>query len=608
LICRFLATIMATIEEQIATVLDPTAASFRRRMAVADLIRSDTPQAWQALEQVLSDDDRYLRREVVSSLCRLRDARAADALLTALQDQDDTIRRDAIEGLAKIADARAIEPLQALAAEGSYSIREAARRTLDEFQRLGIGSPMESTAAAEPATPEPVPPEATADRSAPPEHALPPAALNESVPPAPVAAEVVQTEPPPSASVAPEPIPSPPTRPQPTSPSEIKPVEISLPERFDWQRAVRMRILLGDQVAELAPWYEQLTRQRQQLLAVEEQYQQAWMELGLVRADKEDDLSRCEASLQAARNELARLDQSATRVERERTLLMAESRSVWNQFLNAFHAERNEKTRESMVQTEENLRALREQIATVRQQVTRFEQQYDQLAQPVKQSQSRYEELTGQRDGAAQQVGETDDRIDRCFLDLLLSFPPDERESRLRQCGRLSRDPDFFDICSGPLMRALNELRSVRAKLETAEQQQRESVSAAQHSLEGLAETITAGFYVGNAPRKTTIRLQGSLRVSESHGLFEGYAGADGWAAGTGSCEADYTIEEIAWTPPDDLPGAVDRFADSWMESGQLAARHRHLAAMAEAGERTVAEFIRFLRSELERDFEEARS
>jgi hypothetical protein len=599
---------MATIEEQIATVLDPTAASFRRRMAVADLIRSDTPQAWQALEQVLSDDDRYLRREVVSSLCRLRDARAADPLLKALQDQDDTVRRDAIEGLAKIADARAIEPLQALAAEGSYSIREAARRTLDEFQRLGIGSPTESTAVAEPAAPEPVPPEAPGAKSAPPEHAPAPAALDEFVPPAPIAAEVVPPEPPPSASVAPEPVPAPPVRPQPTSRPEINPVESEIPDRFDWQRALRMRILLGDQVAGLAPWYEQLARQRRQLVELEQQYQQAWMELGLVRADKEDDLSRCEASLQAARHELARLEQSATRVERERTLLMAESRSVWNQFLNAFHAERNEKTRESMVQTEENLRALRDQIAAVRQQVTGFEQQYDQLAQPVKQSQSRYEQLTGQRDAAAQQVCETDDRIDRCFLDLLLSLPPDERESRLQQCGRLSRDPDFFELCSGPLMRALNELRSVKAKLQTAEQQQRQSVSAAQHSLEGLAETIAAGFHVGSAPRKTTIRLQGSLRVSESHGLFEGYTGADGWAAGTGSCEADYTIEEIVWTPPADLPGAVDRFTDSWMESGQLAARHRHLAAMAEAGERTIAEFIRFLRSELERDFQEARS
>jgi len=608
---------MATIEEQIAIVLDPSAASFRRRMAVADLIRADTPEAWQALEGALSDEDRYLRREIVSSLRRLRDARAAAPLLKALHDQDDTVRRDAIEGVAELAEPRAIEPLQALAAEGPYSIREAARRALDELQRRGIASSPQSAGDAEPAEQAPEPPRSSdanqplPDQPPPErvalEEAPPAAAPITTAPPAPIAAEVVSAEAGQSTTAAPEPSKAQPLRPQTTPRTEIRPVESAF-DRIHWQRAVRMQILLGDQVAEVVPWYEQLATQRRQLLDFEQQQQQALMELGLERADKEDDLSRCEASLQEARSELARLEQSATRVERERTLLMAESRSVWNQFMNAFHAERSEKARESMVQADENLRALREQIAAARQQVTGLERQHDHLAQPVRQAQSRYEELTGQRDAAALQVCETNDRIDAWFLDFLLSLSSDERQSRLQQCGRLSRDPEFFETCSGPLMRALSDLHSARARLQSVSQQQQLAVSAAQHSLADLAETIASGFHVGSAPRKTMIRLQGSLRVNETQGLFEGYAGADGVATGSGSCEADYAIEEIVWTPPSELADAVEGFTNGWMESGRLAARHRHLAAAAEAGQRTVAEFIRFLRSELERDLEGARS
>ncbi|MCH5372530.1 MAG: HEAT repeat domain-containing protein [Planctomycetes bacterium] len=661
---------MATIEEQIDTALDATAASFRRRMAVSDLTRSDDPRAWQAMTQLLDDRDRYLRREVVSSLCRLGGERAIDPLLKSLNDSDDYIRRDAIEGLAKFADARAVDPLRALAADAPYAVRDAAERALEELERRGMTRPapsqaaedeIDATAAADaPASlagpvSEPSTSSETTAASAPVADYLAPSDVADSLAPLEpeplVETPVVEsdmTEPLRRDTVVPDK-----SRSDPMLPTEPPPVEIgaavgestieapaspapgirvvsaelvaesrepstalppvtssecflvAVPEQFDWQRAARMRALLGDDLASIAPMYEDLAERQRRLLVLEQQQQEAFMDLGLQRADKEDDLSRCEDSLKAAREELARLKRAATRADRERTVFEAQAKSAWNQLLGSLQSDRNRKVEQTIAEMAENLRAIGSQIAEVHQRVKDLEREHDDLAQPVKQSQARYESLTSQRDAVADEIREIHDRVDSRLLDFLQDLAPDERQSRLDRCGRMSCDPDFFELCTGPLMLALSELRNARAELQTAQQEQQEALSAAQRSLESLGEKIAAGFHVGQVPRRTTIRLKGSLRLNEQHGLFEGYSGADGWASGTGSGEAEYELEEIVWTSPESLPDAVQEFAGTWVNSGRRAARHHHLAAMVDVGRRTVAEFIRFLRSELERDFQE---
>ena len=75
---------MSKLDEAIEAALDATAGSFRRRMAVSDLGRSEDERAFETLIALLEDEDAYLRREVVSSLSRQSDRRVVEPLIAAL--------------------------------------------------------------------------------------------------------------------------------------------------------------------------------------------------------------------------------------------------------------------------------------------------------------------------------------------------------------------------------------------------------------------------------------------------------------------------------------------------------------------------------------------
>ena len=225
--------------------------------------------------------------------------------------------------------------------------------------------------------------------------------------------------------------------------------------------------------------------------------------------------------------------------------------------------------------------------------------------QPMQQLHEQLVALNQEREDTFSEIRETNHRIDSLVLHALQKFSPVERQDRLKQYAPTAADPVFFEICIEPLMRALSEANQQTEHFQSIAEQNDEATAAAQQSLESLGEAIGAGFYVGVADRKTNVRLTGSLRVSEQHGMFEGYRGADGWASGTGSGDASYQMEEVVWTSPADLPDAVRRFTEAWLRTGRSSARHQRLAAIADADRRTVAEYVRYLRSELERDFQE---
>jgi hypothetical protein len=169
---------MPDIAALVETATNASEGSFRRRMAVSELARSGQPEAVEALIHLLGDEDVYLRREVVSALAKTEDRAVIEPLIGVLDVDDDYLQRDAAEGLGRFGDRRALEPLKRLLDDNAYSVRSAAKRSIEQIeQRIPPSehapeprSPIETEpAGSEPRpaiTPTPIPPPRPADQPA----------------------------------------------------------------------------------------------------------------------------------------------------------------------------------------------------------------------------------------------------------------------------------------------------------------------------------------------------------------------------------------------------------------------------------------------------------
>jgi len=634
---------MSQLDEAIEAALDASAGSFRRRMAVSDLAKSEDERALETLVVLLEDDDTYLRREVVSSLSRQRDERVVEPLIAALSDDDDYIQRDAAAALGRFGDERAAESLRSLLEDQSYSVRDAAKRALEEIERQAASRPRTPPAPAPDAPPsvpdaaddavdsEPeasMPSTVTTEVPSPVDVAIFTADAKEADEPAEEAAEVLIAEPVihPTSTEAESPWPTTPlSEAEPATSPEIVSAEVVtktsaevlvdaepppaegflvyIPDGFSWERARRMQAFFADELPELRCAYEQLDSQQKSLLDIERKRHEVLRQLGFRRADKDDDLSRCSEYIETTQEELKGLERSAARTGHEIKRLETEADSVGHQIMSAIWSDKADRNKRMRSEMQAAVKKLNDKIEEARNRLATSEKEYEELSGPLRKLQATTESLTAEKDSAAQAIREANRQIDERIMSTIRRLPRKEFDARLKRLAALATNSEYFDTCVRELMRVMSELDATASQMETVEAELKEAIESSRQDSDSLGAAIAAGFCTATIGRKTPVRLSGSVHFKEDHSFFGGYSGASGSATGSGSGQASYTVDEVSWAPPRDLQDLVAGFSESWGAFGEKSARREILSATAASCRRGVDEYLHFIRAELERDF-----
>jgi len=648
---------MAALEELIETAIDSGGSSFGRRMAVADLGKSDDNRAFETLATLLDDEDQYLRREVVTALTRKGDHRTVEPLIQALDDTDDYIQRDAAVALGRLGDVRAVDPLGTLLDHDSYSVRDAAKRALEAIEReprtlaQSPPPPAAETEVEPPAAEEKIvdtedekeQTPTVAVETAPEELHEEPDQIEavdeaflpdvdeetsdeidtddidsismaeglESLPPLDVEPVSSPWEPVTDiAAAGPSGIVTAEIVVEPTSPApgDVEPLPpdaflLGIPRAFSWETARRMRVFFADQLADVQQAYERLHEQQKKLLVAERKHHQTVQQLGFRRADKDDDLGQCEDDIDAAKEELRRLEQSAARARRDLNRVKTEANSMGHQLVTSIWPDKGKKNQQMRSQIEAALRQLEHRITTIRGRISELNEKHGELAEPRKRLQAAAERLAADKDSSGDVMREASEEISERIMSTIRLLPRDELDSRFKQLGVLSTDGAYFHACVNGFLSALSELGGTLSQLEKADTEVAEAADAAQQTCESLGTAIASGFHTATVEKQTPVRLSGSLHFKQDHSFFGGYSGASGSASGSGSGQASYSIEEVQWRAPTEFQNQVADFAESWGACGERTARREMLSASEIACRRIVAEYIHFIRTELERDF-----
>jgi len=98
------------------------------RIAAIDALNSFTrdPRLFQALVDLLKDDNSQVRYSAVRLLWNMKDARAVEPLIPLLMDEAPEVKREAILALGELKDARAVEPLIALLKNADLEMKKQA--------------------------------------------------------------------------------------------------------------------------------------------------------------------------------------------------------------------------------------------------------------------------------------------------------------------------------------------------------------------------------------------------------------------------------------------------------------------------------------------------
>ena len=576
---------MADVEKLISVATDTSVGSFHRRMAVADLARAKDPQAIGVLTSLLDDDDAYLRREVVTGLARIEDSTVIEPLIRALDDRDDYLQRDAANALSRIGDGRAIGPLRVLLEDNSYSVRDAAKRALEKIERRSPAPPP-----AAPLAPPSEPPAAL------PETAAPEQATQQATEPAPVAEAQRQ-------SVAE-------TQPAVGEEALVRSQEehAEVPIRFDvdtsdWNAARRFQTLFGDAVADLPALYTQLAEAESGILEAEQQYRATLQQLGDVESAGHDQLSRLEREIDTANTAIVELRREGTRAKRNKYKAERESSSVSFQVSALFSSEKSRVHRERVKKLASEIRRTEDQAAETQEQLKTLRQQHDVLANPLREMQQQLESLSEKRNSARQAVGKASGGINAWMSEHLQRLSSETLRSRLDKLAEMSADRDLFKTCTDELIRATTELQAHISERDQNEAQMQQAVAAAEQTTNALGESIALGFHQTSVEQRANVRLSGSVSFREEHGVFSGYSGASGTASGSGTGHASYTIDQLQWAAISDFGQRVAAFTEAWSRCGDRGANGEMLDSLVAACGRRVADLVRLIRAELERDF-----
>jgi hypothetical protein len=378
-----------------------------------------------------------------------------------------------------------------------------------------------------------------------------------------------------------------------------------VPNGFSWERARRFIAFFGEELAGVQTAYQQLVQRQQELLALEQQQHETLMQLGFHRADKEDDIARCDEDIDAVKESITRLERSAARAQRELRSLERQSTAFWHQVGTLITPEKGERARQMRSELESTLRELGAKIADARRELETHQRQRETLVEPVERLRVAAEEVTSQRDTALQAIAVANEVVSQQVMETICQLPSDELNGRLEQLIALDNHNASMVACVQQLTRMLAERKQRAAESREVEAVVKEADAASRESVGQLAASIAAGFVVSHVEMQTPFRLTGSIRFQEEHSYFGGYSGASGSVSGSGGGSAEYEVQQLLWTLPTDLDKQIATFTDAWERCGQQHAEHEFVRRRLSMCDQSIAEYVDLLRSELERDFAE---
>ena len=596
------------LQELLTKVLDAGVAGYERRKIIEELtsLDADPDRIHDTLVALLADEDSYIQREAVKAIGKRMHARAAAELIRFLETKmgkDEYVNRDAVETLEKLGDPSAMSVLKNLSSASSFTLSYAARHAFEALEKIAPASRTEPPAIETPKTetaPEapmlepktsPVPDASEQRVSAPP----PPPTASTMEEDAPAKVPIYDSLPkPPAVDTS---FPPPTTETSSSKPKDVPPL--------NWDRMPRLAAFFDDAWDEVKQWYAEKIQSERELVPLENEHLETMVAIERRRADKDDEIAACRKSIEGLATRIEAIENGIRRKKREYELHDATTEDFWWTikafFVPGLRSELKADLERLKEEITEDKRLRKETQAKRTALLKELTDLTDPLDDLMTQSKKLKKEMRTRRKSIVKMHG----RITRRIFRIVCGTGDEELHRRLDPLARRHGADPFLRKCIDEIQDVALTLKGLNTKLKKHRKAVRQCGQQCTESADALGQAFRDGFSIDSSERKSTIKLLGRLRFLEESSFFGGYSNAEGSASGSGSATASYVVEETDWRPTPALGEAVNVYHETWETLGARLAGEALLQARRAVAQRTVSDYVAYLRSELERDLRE---
>ncbi len=607
---------MPEIDELIEQLNNRNTDSSQRRNAVKYLENIGGAEAVEALIESLADEERAIRRLAASTLGKLGDQKAVEPLIKALQDEDNYVRKNAAAALGQLGDKRAIEPLRQITSDMLITVRTTAKESLmlltggkeiplpvtkreaasirptkrgeanfpnttrteeEDKTTLEISEEGESTPSDKEETQNPTEPLDLSEKETEEE-------ISEKTPEEDSSTEIEITD----------------------ENSEQLPHRLEFqPDRLGFQPQYvpgeRMLIFFQDDIESVKDIYQQLSDKQKLLHEIESQMKAAMEKLNIEQSAKSESLVKYSDTIQRMEKEINAMRAEYETVLFERADVEARLASKLRMFA-ATILRKKKKEEARLAQLETKIVELKQRIEETERTLNGRREEHNGLSETGDSSQTELEELEKRRKSCEAEIFALGSKIEDNIINVIQSASFVEFERKIENLADKTDNINFFRTCATRLRDLLIERNHILERAESASIALAATQEQAQNSLNGVCEAIAAGFYTTSSPKKANAKITGSIHFKEVETAFD-ITGVTGSVSGSGTGTANYALYEPAWNPTEELAKQVGEMTEAWASLGAATGDFELHSAKQNALQIGVAEYVHFIRVELEKDF-----
>jgi hypothetical protein len=360
-------------------------------------------------------------------------------------------------------------------------------------------------------------------------------------------------------------------------------------------------VLFGERLEEAQRRYAALAERQGRLPAVEVKLREVQAELGWHRADKEDELAECDRQLAA----LAQREQELVVREKATGSDLTAAQLAHDSFLfklsRLFNNQAEAEHLRKCDGLEAQLKELAGKLVVCRREREGLLAERAALQEPIATREASSATLAAEHQELLAAWTAADQAVDQLYTEVLQRTPEAELAGRLQRLAQGALQPAFFAACAQTYAAALRQAAAAEPVVASA----REALAAANAigatALTELGALVTESFGVQTVPREVQVKLSGTVSFQGEAELF-GSSGPSGSARGAGSGTGEYEIDRLAWSPHPELAARTQVVTAAATAAGQRSAELALAEAQALASQAAVADWIRLLRLEVERE------
>jgi hypothetical protein len=367
----------------------------------------------------------------------------------------------------------------------------------------------------------------------------------------------------------------------------------------------RLAAFFDDAWDEVKTWYAEKIQAEREVVPMEKEHLDTIIGIERRRADKDDEMAACRKSIQENETRIEALQNSTRRKKREREMRQVEAEGFWWTIKTFFFPSVHSEWEADVKRLEEEILDDKRQREKARDKLSALNKELAELAAPLADLKAKSARLKKEMRQRRKTIVKMHGRIAKRIFRIVCGTADEELRRRLNPLTQRGDADPFLRTCIDEIQDVALSLKGLRTKLVKHRKATGQCGQRCVEAANALGQGFREGFSIETSERDAKIKLSGDLRFQEESSFFGGYKNAEGWARGTGTATASYAVEEVDWQPSAALGEAVTAYHNTWEELGAQLAGEAFLQARRASAKRTVADYVAYLRSELERDLRE---